>query len=309
LAFTLIELLVVIAIIAVLIGLLLPAVQKVREAAARAQCQNNLHQIGLAIHTYADANGGKLPALTGYIAANNINWIGFWGSLLPYVEQSPLYNRPTDRPGGAVWWMWNEWGPQDGSDGWVSATTVVRIYLCPSDASHTNGLCPNHFGRQGPPQGWAATSYAPNWFLFGRQDGPYGPAYAGQLDSNGHLICGSRFTIGNIPDGTSNTVGVVERFANFPKYGYSQAFQAPEGSWWGWNNQGSVYGPWGSGVPQTGVPYTTANPFAPASGHATCQVLLMDGSVRGVTRSITQQTWAYALTPDDGRPLGSDWND
>src|SRR4051812_2348506 len=84
-AFTLIELLVVIAIIAVLIGLLLPAVQKVREASARAKCQNQMKQLALAIHAYHDVNMKLVPA---FVAATELSWTVY---VLPYMEQDPLY--------------------------------------------------------------------------------------------------------------------------------------------------------------------------------------------------------------------------
>src|SRR6188472_2432046 len=92
--FTLIELLVVIAIIAILIGLLLPAVQKVREAAARMTCSNNLKQMGTAIHNYASANQDKLPPQALYTQAlSPARWQVFHFNLLPYIEQNNVYNQ------------------------------------------------------------------------------------------------------------------------------------------------------------------------------------------------------------------------
>jgi prepilin-type N-terminal cleavage/methylation domain-containing protein/prepilin-type processing-associated H-X9-DG protein len=108
-AFTLIELLVVIAIIGVLIGLLVPAVQKVREAALRVQCSNNLKQISLAVHSYNDANSGTLPiGVTGSQAAG-VN-VSALGALLPYLEQSAIHNTN-------------------------STATPVKVFLCPLDNS------------------------------------------------------------------------------------------------------------------------------------------------------------------------------
>src|SRR5258707_5829215 len=134
--FTLIELLVVIAIIAVLIGLLLPAVQKVREAAARMQCQNNLKQIVLASHNYESTNG-YLPPGSGTLApAPATSAPSTLALILPYVEQANLYNLfnfNVDVNNTAV----N--APARNQD--------VKIYLCPSDGSGATLLDPGGSGK------------------------------------------------------------------------------------------------------------------------------------------------------------------
>src|SRR5438132_1344892 len=130
--FTLIELLVVIAIIAILIGLLVPAVQKVRQAAARIQCANNLKQIGLALHNYHDSTGGFPPAK---ITAPTVH---AWTVLiLPYLEQDNLFRRyRMDRD-------WNDAATNDADPGGVNQT-VLKGYLCP--AAPSGRLADRHRG-------------------------------------------------------------------------------------------------------------------------------------------------------------------
>ncbi len=178
-AFTLIELLVVIAIIAILIGLLLPAVQKVREAAARMQCQNNIKQCSLALHNYADGHEAKLPAMSAAYAPQNKLIAAPHFGLLPYIEQNSTYQ---------------EIIAQSNLD-YVSASLVggtnvysirIKMYFCPSDPTTSNT--------------GSIANYAFNSRVFGDPH-PYTPATFGAK---------SQYSLHILGDGTSNTLMLAE---------------------------------------------------------------------------------------------------
>jgi len=292
--FTLIELLVVIAIIAILIGLLLPAVQKIREAAARMQCSNNLKQLGLAIQNYASANQDKLPPQLMY--AGPPTWAVFHWNLLPYIEQDNQY-----KLGLNIGACWNS-TPSNGG--------VIKAFLCPSDSSHSQGRRPGSGGD------WAVTSYSSNGFVTASAR-PYDPQTGGYPTI-------SKYSIGNIPDGSSNTIGMLERYGYYPAYGWAPLWCHPTDLWnWGmtnqWTSSFAAAAGGGTGViypnnvpsnymPQVGYKPNQAHPYYPNSGHpTTIQVGLMDGSVRGVTGAVTGANWNYAISPDDGQVLPANW--
>ncbi|MCI0703672.1 MAG: DUF1559 domain-containing protein [Planctomycetia bacterium] len=337
-AFTLIELLVVIAIIAILIGLLLPAVQKVRSAAARIQSTNNLKQIGLAFHSYNDANNmlppgfGWRPKLTGsqgYVP-NGTYGSGFF-HILPYVEQDNLYKSAyTTRNyyyGGSA----------------PSSTTYNYTYNNPtygynytytitySAAATRVSIAPNTFSAY-----IGATVYnkgAPKVFI-----APHDPSNTGGIAYYSSYVLNNTtlakdLPVQNISDGTSNTVLAAEGYgycySNGYRIGYWSGYEYGEYSYSyniTYNYTGTYYtsrgittrtynysyaysyGPTfsGSGVPESPRNYYSCDGSRPQAISGVCMTLLADGSVKGVSPSVNAATWAGAVTPTGGEVLG-DW--
>lgn len=254
--FTLIELLVVIAIVAILIGLLLPAVQKVREAANRTKCQNHLKQLGLALHLYHDAHQAFPQAydkMNPWAAPDNANRRSWMSHVLPYIEQHNLVNK-----GVATY-----------------AGVVVKIFCCPSDPLE------GRLGQfTGLPPGALTDFIAVDGSNYANTPGA---AFNVGLPRDGVMYGGSKTRIADVVDGASQTVMVGER----------PPASSTSWGWWTWGPYDSALGAQNSVPDPHGGTCPLPQRYSPGKPGVECDALhywslhpgganwlLTDGSVR-----------------------------
>lgn len=337
-AFTLIELLVVIGIIGILLALLLPAVQASREAARRAQCSNNLKQLGLAMHNH-EGELGKLPsafigdvppALTGFPP-----YLFSWSALAqlnPYLEQTDIYNRmDLEQP----IYMPPTWNISPANQ--FAIQQNIGLFLCPSDRMEPVG------------GGYGLTTFGPTNYAVcvGTGTTRGGPPLGSAWNSDGMFQAKNHLRLADVTDGTSNTAMMSESIlgdgatsASGPMpagpqtvYAYvwgqplNDANCAAAGLWNVSNRRGFM---WASGemrcasynhylTPNAPVPDCVTNDMTPGEGYLTAvalraarsrhpggvNVLLGDGSVRFVAETISPDTWRALSTRAGGEVLAS----
>jgi prepilin-type N-terminal cleavage/methylation domain-containing protein len=309
--FTLIELLVVIAIIAILIALLLPAVQKVRAAASRLKCQNNLKQLGLAVHNFNDQYGLLPPLAVNRPLPNSEHSYSpiarpgpFQGSvgttalfwLLPFIEQEPLFRRANLNIGTYI-------------DGVQAYEHVIPTFRCPDEPSPSGGTGRGATANERATY-WGISNYGANYFVFG--------------DPPNRNTEGANRIPGVAPDGLSGTVVFAERYGTCSSSGVADSVDTL-GSLWAdpnpqWRSVICLAGPARQTTPTIpGYPpcamfqvrpnwLTQCDPTRPQSPQSGgINVGLGDGSVRFVSETIAPMTWAAVCDPRDGSVVGSDW--
>jgi prepilin-type N-terminal cleavage/methylation domain-containing protein len=325
-AFTLIELLVVIAIIAVLIGLLLPAIQQVREAASRMTCTNNQHQLALAVHHFADGNNGLMPVYFGVQTNGDASYSwsparhrtrvygGWFAHLLPYVEQDNVYRKAQNEILTAGFNEPTYTVPPGWTGGDITCEEYNGYTYCFNGGGNSTGegYTPHDIWIDGVRQAtykvlqcpsdptavsgglvyrsWGGTNYVAN--------------YNTLAGNNERLrVWAGPVGITAAQDGTSNTILFGEAYQNCDRLSRIALY-----SWWyhsfgiDWYQQPNTM------MFQTKPKQDDCINWVAQAGHSSgIQVALLDGSVRMVRSSISPATWSSAMKPNDGTVLGGDW--
>lgn len=297
--FTLIELLVVIAIIAILIGLLLPAVQKVREAANRMSCSNNLKQFGLALHNY-EGTTGALPA--SRVTVNGDAKFRSWTPLaLAYVEQDNV---------GKLWDLTIKWNT---GTNLVTSQTRFKLFVCPSaPSSRRSAINP----ALGPGDYGSVNAIRRRFYTANGLTNFPVPGTAAGDEANGCLSKVNDTPFSAILDGTSNTIMIGEDAGrpNLVQKGKDVGVTVADG--WGWADpdcgfsvDGVVPGSFGSGWQTGGSCYINCTNDSEFYAFHTggMNACFADGSVRFIRSSISAATLAALVTREAGDIPGADW--
>ncbi len=360
--FTLLELLVVIAIIAILLAILVPAVQKVRDSAARMQCQNNLKQQVLALHSFHGAHK-SMPPYYGVYPSSGPTWSsstsslvrgGWFVFLLPFLDQGPLFSQIEDEIKASGYNVAVTIGATSTPSPVTTSTVVINgiTYSYSSGGStSTGGTASNHgiwepsvrqtifavthcpsdpsLGSGGLVSGWGGTNYLANYNVMadslGDGTSTYDSGAPSWITNNlGYYAPASSFP--RVSDGLSNTIFLAEGYAmcnglarialhsaNNHNFGLTSSLpnvtvpaSAPPTSLLPSGSYNFSYG-----MPNTFLfqvrPLTTAcSRWQAQTPHITMNVAVMDGSVRAVQGSVSQDTWSRLLLPRDGQPVAFD---
>ena len=288
-ASTLLEVLVVIAIFGVLVGLLLPAVQKVREAASRNQCAYNISQLGLGMLSFESTNGCLPPGIGSFPGPNSGPQCTGFFHLLPFIEQESLHQMQVNNS-------------SPGSNPSIRRVPI-KLLICYSDPSTNDNI---YFGSP-----WGVSCYAGNVQVFCKTD-----SQTGRLQDTWY-----QRRLREITDGQTNTILFAEKYARCkkPVWGWDEG-----GNFWAYDETNFLAQPLHPGFAVDWTPFsigelskfqiqpnpyaTNCDPTLASTPHSSgLPICLADGSVRCLAPGMSGKTWWAACTPASGDALGSEW--
>lgn len=314
-AFTLIELLVVIAIIGILIGLLLPAVQKVRDSANRTQSRNNLKQLVLAMQSAHDTNG-KTPPMFGYYGGTSGPAGTVFYHLLPYIEQGNLYAQGPDAARSSPLKVLRHPGDNSYGTGTFTLTSSMPAWWASTGTADPTPPWANRANTT-----WGLSSYSANWQVYGDT----GTTFSGIRDGlSNTILFNEKYAVSSRPSGNPLSGANLWGYGVFPvTTDYSKDLPVDclyASSYWARsafvNRGGAVPTAWTGSIPwncrcmlkpEFNIPSTAAHPLkSQAINGNIINMGMADGSVRTVDGSVSDPAWSAAETPSNGEVIHPD---